>query len=214
VSELVSALENGLLGSLPLWIRELVVLAVFAALGFPLTRLLVRSVIPWLGNVLVEPLTWVAEMLGRAALFLDFAAARTLTRLERPLPAALYAYGDAVGATTRATREVLRKALRGLRVLRATPAIVIVLLMVAVFAQWNSSHCSATSRGKCVSPVSQWHKSLDAWRAKRHADSKRATSGSSAPSAAVVGRPVADLVVSLSPALLTGRLSWPPEPRR
>jgi hypothetical protein len=169
VNDLAHALDNDVLSFLPLWGRQLVVLVVFAVVGFLFLRWFVRHGLPRLAAASAGPLAGAVGALGLVFLLPEFGVTRLLTHRGKPVPGVVYAYGDNVARLTAGTQGLLRKALRKLGILRRTPAIVVLVLLAALFARWDTSQCAGTAKGMCVSPVTQWRHELATWRTAQKA---------------------------------------------
>jgi len=148
---------------MPLWLREMVELAVLGIILWTILRLLSGRALPWLGSIGVAPLLLLVGVLRNLLLLPDLAVTIALGRLRRRPPAIVYAYGDAVLAAADGLEAIGRKVLSVGESAHRIPRALLLMVLAGTFLLWNDQHCVATPDDICQSPVHHWTATTGAW---------------------------------------------------
>jgi len=146
----------------PPWVRDAIwALSVYIVLVTFLS-LLVRRVVPWVGQVLPGPVEGLLNLTGMLLVLPEFVATTLICRASRRVPNALFGYGEAVQVVVTGSQRVSRSSLTAMNNLKQTSPKLLAMLVLVVFAGWNSFYCG--DRGEsCRTPTSVWADSVSAW---------------------------------------------------
>lgn len=148
---------------MPLWLREFVELVLLGVFVYIVLRLIVRRLLPWVGEQLVDPIIAFVDALRVLFLLPDLAVTRVLQRLDRRPADLVYFYGNGVLAVADGLSAIIRQWLPGLVHTRRIPRSVLVLLLAAMFIVWNDESCVPGADAVCTSLVSHWTDSFTGW---------------------------------------------------
>lgn len=146
---------------IPMWLRAAVELVVTGIVGYQLLKLVVNRVVPWAGLALVRPVVALMEAVRASLLLPDFAVSTAVRRFGRVPPEPVHTYGQVVTTVVDGAQNAVRTALPKLVATRRTPKALLMVLLVVGFLAWNSQACD--SKTACLTPVTAWTTSFDAW---------------------------------------------------